>query len=42
MDLAAAIPKDRSMFYDDAHFTELGAKKIAETIADELKRRSPF
>ena len=42
IDLAAAIPKDRSMFYDDAHFTEQGAKRIAQIIADELKRRSPF
>ncbi len=38
IDLAAAIPTDGSMFYDDVHFTEAGARRVAEAIAPHVWR----
>jgi hypothetical protein len=32
IDLDAVIAKDGSMFYDDVHFTEAGARRVAEEI----------
>jgi lysophospholipase L1-like esterase len=37
VDLAAAIPKTATYFYDDVHFSEAGAHLAAETIAAHLK-----
>jgi lysophospholipase L1-like esterase len=42
LDLAALLPKDRSVFYDDAHFTEKGARLVAERIAAFLRSTPPF
>ncbi len=36
IDLAAQLPKDTSVFYDDCHFNERGAKKVAEIISISL------
>jgi lysophospholipase L1-like esterase len=33
IDLAKEIPQDTTVFYDDCHFTEAGAEKIAEIIS---------
>jgi hypothetical protein len=41
-DLAAALPKDTSVFYDDAHFTENGARLVAGALARYLLSMSPF
>jgi len=38
IDLAAALPKDTTVFYDDVHFNERGAQRVAEVIADYLAR----
>jgi hypothetical protein len=38
IDLAAAIPKTLEIFYDDFHFTEVGSRRVASTIADYLSR----
>ncbi len=42
LDLAALLPKDRNVFYDDAHFTEKGARLVAERIAAYLRGTAPF
>lgn len=36
-DLAAAIPKISEVFYDDMHFTEEGARQVAQAVAAELR-----
>jgi lysophospholipase L1-like esterase len=36
IDLARFIPRDTTVFYDDCHFNENGARKVAEIIADHL------
>jgi len=36
VDLAAALPKDNSVFYDDEHFNEDGARQVARLIADHF------
>ncbi len=33
IDLASALPKDTTVFYDDCHFNESGSRKVAEIIA---------
>jgi hypothetical protein len=35
-DLAAWIPRDTSIFWDDAHFTEEGARRVAELVSGYL------
>jgi lysophospholipase L1-like esterase len=35
-DLASAIPKDATAFYDDCHFNEGGARLVARFLADSL------
>ena len=42
VDLAAVIPRDTSMFYDDVHFSERGSGLVASTVVDYLKQRPPF
>jgi len=42
IDLAALMPKDASVFYDDCHFTEYGAQLAADIIYRHLARREPF
>lgn len=42
LDLASALPKDKSVFYDDVHFTEVGARLVAEEIATYLLSKPPF
>ncbi|MCX6181381.1 MAG: GDSL-type esterase/lipase family protein [Bacteroidetes bacterium] len=37
IDLYSFLPKDESIFYDDCHFTELGAKRVAEVILVETQ-----
>lgn len=41
-DLASVIPKDGSVFYDDAHYTEAGARLIADRLLDYLLSTPPF
>ena len=36
------LEKDTSVFYDDVHFNEGGARTVARTVADHLKARPPF
>lgn len=42
LDLAPAIPKDTTMFYDDTHFTEAGARAVATAIVQHLRQLVPF
>ncbi len=42
LDLAALIPKDLGHFYDDCHFNEAGAVKVADELARYLCARPPF
>ena len=37
--LAAICPKDGTVFVDDEHFNESGARIVADAIADRLLRR---
>jgi lysophospholipase L1-like esterase len=36
IDLASMLPKDTSVFYDDVHFNEPGAKRVADIVAEYL------
>lgn len=38
-DLAAKTPKDTSVFFDDCHFNESGARRVARELADYLLSR---
>lgn len=42
VDLAAKLPRDTSVFYDDCHFNESGARRVAEVLAAHLLGRAPF
>ena len=42
LDLASLIPKDLDSFYDDCHFNEPGAAKVAAAVADYLLAQPPF
>ncbi len=37
IDLAKLMPKDSRYFYDEYHFTNLGAEKVAEIIFNDIK-----
>lgn len=41
VDLAMALPKDTTVFYDDAHFNEAGARRVAGELADALLAAAP-
>jgi len=41
-DLAAAIPKSWTAFYDDMHFTRAGSKLVAEFVSSKLLAAPPF
>jgi lysophospholipase L1-like esterase len=36
LDLAALLPKDTSVFYDDVHFNEHGASQVAQLLAEYM------
>lgn len=36
IDLASALPSDTSVFYDDCHFNEQGAQRVAQVISKHL------
>src|SRR5690606_16482325 len=36
LDLAALLPRDRTVFYDDVHFNEHGARLVADRVAEAL------
>ena len=42
IDAAALIPKDASVFYDDAHFTEEGSRQLAALVAARLLENAPL
>lgn len=42
VDLASMLEKDTTVFYDDVHFNESGARKVAAVLADYLRTRSPL
>lgn len=42
IDLAAQLPKDLTVFYDDVHFNESGARQVADRLADALVALPPF
>lgn len=39
LDLARAVPSDTSVFYDDMHFNEHGARQVAQHVATMLLKR---
>jgi lysophospholipase L1-like esterase len=42
IDLAGALPRDGSVFIDDAHFTEHGAQLVADQVAAHLRSTEPL
>ena len=42
IDLAAVVPKDTTVFYDDCHFNEGGARIVATALAEYLMGQKPF
>jgi hypothetical protein len=42
IDLAAALPKNTTVFYDDCHFNENGSLKVAAVIGEYLLSKPPF
>jgi lysophospholipase L1-like esterase len=42
LDLAAALEKDDSTFYDDVHFNENGARRVAQALTAFLLQRPPL
>jgi hypothetical protein len=42
IDLAALLPRDPSLFYDDCHFNEAGSERTAEQFARYLVQRPPL
>lgn len=42
VDLAAAIGPDATLFYDEVHFNEAGARRAAELVAELQLERPPF
>ena len=41
-DLASTIPKNGTVFYDDDHYTEAGARIVADRLLDYLLANPPF
>ncbi|MCD4747212.1 MAG: SGNH/GDSL hydrolase family protein [Bacteroidales bacterium] len=41
-DLASILDKDTSVFYDDVHFNESGATKVAKALSEYMLMRPPF
>jgi lysophospholipase L1-like esterase len=39
IDLAGALPKDRTVFYDDVHFNESGARQVADVLFKYIDQR---
>ena len=39
VDLAGALPKDKSVFYDDVHFNESGARQVADELVRHIDQR---
>jgi lysophospholipase L1-like esterase len=42
LDLAPGLKQDLSVFYDDCHFNESGARQVGKAVAEFLKAREPF
>lgn len=42
LDLAERMPRTSELFYDDAHFTDAGAERVAELVASFLLERAPL
>jgi lysophospholipase L1-like esterase len=42
IDLASRVPQTAQVFYDDCHFTELGAELVADIVVDYLDNKPPF
>ena len=42
LDAASLLPRDTRVFWDDAHFTEEGARRLAERMAEFLLSRVPL
>lgn len=40
LDRATLLPKDTTVFYDDCHFNEAGARRVASLFAEHVRTRS--
>lgn len=42
IDLAARLPRDSSLFYDDVHFNEKGSARVADLLFEVLSEEPPY
>ena len=42
IDLSSMLEKDTSVFYDDVHFNESGARKVANIVSKYMMDHDPF
>ena len=42
IDLASIFRNDTTIFYDDVHYNELGAQKLAQAVSEHILMRPPF
>jgi hypothetical protein len=42
LDLAARIPREATMFFDDAHFTDAGTSAVVAAVTEHLRTLPPF
>ena len=42
VDMAALLPKNLDVFYDDVHLTEFGSRLVAENLAKYLSKHPPY
>ena len=42
IDLQGKLPRDATTFTDDAHFTEPGARRVAQAVAEHLLETEPL
>ena len=42
IDVASQLPRDGAMFWDDAHFTAIGSRRLAQLVSDYLLAQAPL
>ena len=42
IDVASQLPRDGVVFWDDAHFTAIGSRRLAQLVADYLRAHPPL
>jgi hypothetical protein len=42
IDLAGQLPREGAFFWDDAHYTVEGSRRVAQIVSDQLLSREPL